>query len=211
MTVLSPAEVPTRIWPLPVRTINGVGPKAAARLDALGIQTIGELAQAQPDTLIAHFGKSYGNWLSQAAHGRDERPVVTAREPKSISRETTFERDLHPRIDREALSAILIGLCRRVSEDLARQGYLGKTIGIKLRYADFRTVTRDITLEHPSADAEAIRSAARACLKRVALDRRLRLLGVRVGSLARPHAEPAPVASASAPHHMAEESLPLFD
>jgi len=70
-----------------------------------------------------------------------------------------------------------------VSGDLVRQGYLGKTVGIKLRYADFHTLTRDITLEVPTADAETIRSAARVCLRRVPLDRRLRLLGVRAASL----------------------------
>ena len=120
-----------------------------------------------------------------AAHGRDERPVVTEWAPKSMSRETTFERDLHPRRDRETLSQILLKLCQRVSEDLMRQRYLGKTVGIKLRYADFHTLTRDTTLEAPMADAETIRGAARACLKRVPLDRRLRLLGVRVASLVR--------------------------
>jgi DNA polymerase IV len=189
LTVLSRDDLPSRIWPLPVRRINGIGPRAEGRLDALGIRTIGELAAAQPDTLVEHFGRSYGRWLSEVAHGRDERPVITAREPKSISRETTFERDLHPREDREILSGILLGLCEGVSSDLTRHGYLGKTIGIKLRFEDFRTLTRDLTLERATADAQAIRAAARLCLKRVALDRRLRLLGVRVASLIRPAVE----------------------
>ena len=70
-----------------------------------------------------------------------------------------------------------------IAPEIEDRGYLGKTVGIKLRYADFHTLTRDITLEAPTADAETIRSAARVCLKRVPLDRRLRLLGVRVASL----------------------------
>ncbi len=186
LTVLSHADLPTCIWPLPARSITGIGPRANAKLEALGIRTVGELAAASPETLIETFGSRYGRWLMDAAHGRDERPVVTERTPKSMSRETTFERDLHPRYDRKTLSQVLLELCQRVSGDLVRQHYLGKTVGIKLRYADFHTLTRDITLETPTADAETIRSAARACLKRVPLDRRLRLLGVRVASLVGP-------------------------
>jgi DNA polymerase IV len=185
LTVLTHADLPTRIWPLPARKINGVGPKASTKLEALGIRTIGELAQAQLDTLIEHFGKHYGRWLADVAQGRDERPVVTEREPKSVSRETTFERDLDPLRDREALSRTLLELCERLGSDLGRNGHAGKTIGVKLRYQDFQTVTRETTLEHATGDPQTIRSAARVCLKRVALDRKLRLLGVRVGSLVR--------------------------
>ena len=73
LTVLREADIPARIWPLPARKINGIGPKASARLEALGIRTIGELAKADPALLIEHFGKSYGAWMHEAAHGRDER------------------------------------------------------------------------------------------------------------------------------------------
>ena len=213
LTVLSENDVRNRIWPLPARRINGIGPRAAARLDTLGIRTIGELAATRPELLIEHFGTNYGRWLSEAAHGRDERPIVTAREAKSVSRETTFERDLHPRADREALSRILIELCRRVSGDLVRMGYLGRTVGIKLRYADFRTVTRDVTLDRATTDAEVIRGAARHCLKRVALDRRLRLLGVRVTGLARPGTAERNGANDSVVANAVEPgtSLSLFD
>ncbi|MBI3043154.1 MAG: DNA polymerase IV [Betaproteobacteria bacterium] len=186
VTVLRAEDVPARIWPLPVRKINGIGPKAGAKLEALGIRAIGELARADPALLVAHFGRSYGAWMHDAAHGRDERPVVTYSEPKSISRETTFEDDLHPVRDRERLSRVFTGLCVKVAEDLARKGYVGRTIGLKLRYDNFKTVTRDRTLAEPTGDAAAIRRAAGECLKRVPLDRRIRLLGVRVGSLSRP-------------------------
>jgi DNA polymerase-4 len=185
LTVLRHADVPSHIWPLPARKINGIGPKAAARLEQLGIHTIGELAGAAPARLIALFGRSYGAWLHEAAHGRDDRPVETYSEPKSISRETTFERDLHAVRDREQLSRIFTGLCVRLAEDLRRKGYAARTVGVKLRYDDFRTVTRDGTLDEPTADAAAIRRAAGVCLKRVPLDRRIRLLGVRVSGLAR--------------------------
>jgi len=185
VTVLSQPDVATRIWPLPARRINGIGPKASGKLEALGISTIGELAAADRQLLIEQFGRSYGAWMHEAAHGRDERAVVTFSEPKSISRETTFERDLHAVRDRDTLGAIFTDLCVRLSEDLARKGYLTKTIGIKLRYDNFKTVTRDHTIEQPTADARTIRRAAGECLKRTPLDRRLRLLGVRAGSLVR--------------------------
>ena len=134
---------------------------------------------------MAQFGRAYGRWLHEAAHGRDDRPLVTHHEPVSMSRETTFDRDLHAVRDRRELGAVLDELAARVAEDLQKKGYAGRTVGIKLRFEDFRTVTRDHTLERAVADAAAIRHAAGQCLKRVDLARRLRLMGVRVGSLAR--------------------------
>lgn len=209
LTVLTEADIPARIWPLPARRINGIGPKANARLEALGIRTIGELAACERQWLVEHFGPSYGAWLHEAAHGRDDRPVVTHSEPKSMSRETTFERDLHPRGDREQLGALFTRLCEQVAADLARKGYVGRTIGVKLRFEDFRTVTRDQSLPSPTDDARLIRHAAGQCLKRVTLDRRLRLLGVRVGGLRRKEDVPCPgtpvAAEPSAPY-----TLPLF-
>jgi DNA polymerase-4 len=191
LTLLREADIATRIWPLAVRKINGIGPKASARLEALGIRTIGELAGADPAWLIENFGTSYGAWMHEAAHGRDDRPVVTHSEPKSISRETTFEDDLHAVRDRDRLTQIFTDLCVKVAGDLERKGYVGKTIGLKLRYDNFKTVTRDCTIAAPTQDAAAIRRAAGECLKRVPLDRRIRLLGVRVGALSRPGAAAA--------------------
>ncbi len=183
ITLLDLSDLQRRIWPMAVRKINGIGPKAGAKLETLGIQTIGELAAADPAWLIQQFGRSYGEWLHQVAHGKDDRPVVTSSEPKSISRETTFERDLHAKHDRDKLSEIFTSLCVRVAGDLQRKTYVGRTVGIKLRYEDFRTVTRDITIDIATDDAAEIRRAAGECLKRVMLDKRIRLLGVRVGTL----------------------------
>ncbi|HEX5125177.1 MAG TPA: DNA polymerase IV [Rhodocyclaceae bacterium] len=183
LTILDMTQIPERIWPLPVRKIKGIGPKAEQRLAALGITTIAQLATTDRDMLHAHFGRSFGTWLHEASHGRDERPVVTHSEPKSISRETTFERDLHARRDRSILSEIFTDLCVRLSEDLTRKAYSGKTIGIKLRFDDFSTMTRDLTLPESTRDAATIRRAAGECLKRVPLEKRLRLLGVRIAGL----------------------------
>ena len=183
LTLLGLDDIASRIWPLPVRKINGIGPKAGEKLAALGIATIAELASAEPELLQTHFGRSYAEWLHAASHGIDERQVVTSSEPKSISRETTFERDLHPRRDRAALSEVFTALCTRVAADLQRKGYLGRTIGIKLRFEDFHTVTRDLTLPSPTADPAIIRRAAGECLRRVPLEQKLRLLGVRASAL----------------------------
>ena len=198
LTLLTEADIPTRVWPLPARSINGIGPKASARLAALGIHTIGQLAAAGRTLLVGHFGQSFGAWMFDAAHGRDERGVVTFSEPKSISRETTFEDDLHPVRDRAQLSRIFTDLCVRVADDLARKGYLGKTIGLKLRFDNFKTVTRDRTIEAPTRDAATIRRAAGECLKRIPLDRRIRLLGVRIGALSKPGSKAHADAQASA-------------
>ncbi|MFO1245696.1 MAG: DNA polymerase IV [Ramlibacter sp.] len=185
ISVLYPEDVQTRIWPLPVRKINGIGPKAEVKLHKLHLMTIGDIAAQPRDWLVDNFGKSYGAWMHDAAWGRDDRPVVTESEPVSMSRETTFDRDLHAVHDKAELGAVFTRLCEQVAADLQRKGYVGKTIGVKLRYTDFRIVTRDQTLPVPTADAKAIRHTAGLCLKRVDLGRRFRLLGVRVGSLVR--------------------------
>ena len=216
LTLLDAGEIAARIWPLPARRINGIGPKAAERLEALGIRSIGELASADPALLVTQFGAHYGAWLHEAAHGRDDRPVVTFSEPKSISRETTFERDLHAVRDRATLTPLLTGLCVALAGDLARKGYASKTIGIKLRFDNFKIVTRDLTLPAHTMDARSIRRAAGECLKRIDLTRRLRLLGVRAGALAKladlvkPAVTPDPAAAAAC-EPAASYDLPLFD
>jgi len=183
ISVVHETDLETLIWPLPCRKINGIGPKADEKLKSHGIHTIGELAARERAWLVAHFGRSYGAWLHEAAHGRDERPVVTESEPVSMSRETTFDRDLHAVHDKAALGAIFTRLCEQVASDLANKGYVGKTIGIKLRFDDFKIMTRDQSIDTYTADARLIRRVAGQCLKRADLSRRLRLLGVRVGSL----------------------------
>jgi DNA polymerase IV len=183
ISVIYETDVQSKVWPLPVRKINGIGPKAEEKLKARGIYTIGDLAAQPAHELIENFGKSYGAWLHEAAWGRDDRPVETESEPVSMSRETTFENDLHAVHDKASLSAIFTQLCESVAADLKRKGYLGKTIGIKLRYGNFKIVTRDITLPAGTDDAAIIRRTAGMALKRADLRQRFRLLGVRVGKL----------------------------
>lgn len=207
ISIVHESDLQSKIWPLAVRKINGIGPKSEQKLHKLHIHTIGDLAAQSKEWLVDNFGQAYGAWMHDAAWGRDDRPVVTESEPVSMSRETTFERDLHAVRDRAELGAIFTDLCLRVAEDLRRKGYVGRTIGIKLRYDDFRTATRDVTLDAATDDAATIRRAAGQCLKRVDLARKLRLLGVRVGKLSRAGDADA---AASAPPVAAEHTPDLF-
>ena len=191
ISILYEQDLESKIWPLSCRKINGIGPKAEAKLQAHGIHTIGDLAAKDVDWLKSEFGKSYGAWLHEASHGHDDRPVVTESEPVSMSRETTFEKDLHVVNDRAALGEIFTRLCEQVASDLQRKGYVGKTIGIKIRFDNFQSVTRDQTMDHYTANAADIRKIGGQCLKRVDMKRRLRLLGVRVGALVKADSQEA--------------------
>jgi DNA polymerase-4 len=188
-TILKMEDLPSRVWPMSVAKINGVGPKANAKLASLGITTIGEIAACDEPLLVEHFGQRYGMWLHRVSHGADERPVVTHSEPVSMSRETTFERNLHPVRDREELGSAFTRLCEQVAADLQRKGYVSRKIGIKLRFDDFKTVTRDLTFADATADAKMIRRTASRNLKRIELDKAIRLLGVKASNLQRPDTE----------------------
>jgi DNA polymerase-4 len=181
LTIISPADIETRIWPLQVRKLWGVGPKTEAHLNAININTIGELATLKIEKLVEEFGSSYGSYLYNASHGIDESSVVTHWEPKSSSRENTFQSDID---SWQEIAKYLADLCREVSKDLKRSGYKGKTITVKVRYSDFKTVTRAKTLDHTVDSVEEIRKAAFECLGRVELkNKKVRLIGVRAGNL----------------------------
>jgi DNA polymerase-4 len=182
LTILGEGDLERRIWPLGVRKLPGIGPKSEARLAAIGVRTIGELAALPLERLVEELGRSYGTYLYEAARGIDEDPIVTHWEPKSRSRETTFQEDVG---DWQEIARTLAALAREVAEDLREEGYCGRAIGIKVRFADFETHTRVKTLPEPTASETAIRKAAFECLGRLKLDRRVRLLGVRVGELER--------------------------
>jgi DNA polymerase IV len=192
ISIVTLDDLQSVIWPLPCRKVNGIGPRTDERLQAQGIHTVGDIASRERDWLIGQFGQSHGAWLHEVSWGRDERPVVTASEPVSMSRETTFERDLHAVRDKAELGAIFTRLCEQVAGDLQRKGYVGKCIGIKLRFDNFQAVTRDTTIEEFTADAATIRRHAGLNLRRVSLERRIRLLGVRVGKLAKAEAACSP-------------------
>lgn len=190
-TIVTMEDLPTKIWPMAAAKINGIGPKASARLSSFGINTVGEIAAREQAWLIEKFGRNYGAWLYRVSRGLDDRPVVTHSEPVGMSRETTFERNLDAVRDRLELGSAFSQLCEQVAKDLERKGYMARKIGIKLRFDDFKTVTRDLTLEKPVADVQALRRAAGQCVKRVELNRAVRLLGVKAAGLVRLEAEEA--------------------
>lgn len=183
ITIMMEGDLQSRIWPLPAKKINGIGPKANEKLAALGIVSIADLAATDPALLQANFGRSFAAWMVDAAQGIDNRPISTDSEPRTISRETTFEHDMHARRNKAELSEIFTDLCTGLAKDLQRKGYLAHTIGIKLRFDDFRIVTRDFTLDVAINDAIQIRRAAGECLRRAPLEKKLRLLGVKANNL----------------------------
>ncbi len=183
ISILLESDLESRIWPLPCKKVNGIGPKADSKLKSLGIETIGDLAQRSLDELMGHFGQKYGAWLYAVSKGQDDRPLETQSDPVSISRETTFERNLLAAKDRSELGEIFTRLCTQLSLDLQKKQLMGKTIGVKIKFDNFKVVTRDQTLDMALDQAVDIRHAASQCLKRIDLSRRFRLLGVRVSSL----------------------------
>lgn len=200
LTVITAEDVETRIWPLPVRQIWGIGPKTEERLAELGVRTIGELAALGRKELVAQFGPAHGDYFHEAAHGIDDSPVVSHHLRKSLGRETTFERDCG---DPAELRRVLGRLAEEVAEEAQAHGLRWRTVTVKLRYADFVTVTRRTTLPRAAASAATLRRAASDCLARIPLDRKVRLLGVRVSKLERParqiSARPSQIADLPAP------------
>ena len=180
LTLLGEEDTASRIWPLPVRKLWGIGPKTEAYLKGLGVQTIGDLASLSRERLIGEFGRSYGEYLYEASRGVDESPLITHWEPKSMSRETTFQSDVR---QWQVIAKTLVDLTRDVVQDLKGRGYQGKTVTVKVRFSDFKTYTRASTLPEGTDSFEVIKGAAFECLGRVELKRRVRLVGVRVGNL----------------------------
>ena len=180
LTILAEEDIPSRIWPLPVRKLWGIGPKTEAYLKGLGVQTIGDLASLSRERLIGEFGRSYGEYLYEASRGVDESPLITHWEPKSMSQETTFQSDVR---QWQVIAKTLVDLTRDVVQDLKGRGYQGKTVTVKVRFSDFKTYTRASTLPEGTDSFEVIKGAAFECLGRVELKRRVRLVGVRVGNL----------------------------
>ncbi len=181
LTILAAQDVEGRIWPMPIRKLYGLGPRTEEHLNRMKIETIGQLAALPMEVLMEHFGASYGRYLHEAARGMDESPVITHWEPKSFSRETTFQTDVQ---DWQIIARTIAELTRDVVSDLDDSDYAARTVTLKIRYSDFRTVTRACSVPDPVAKEDAVRRLAFACLKRVEIKgRRVRLVGVRVGNL----------------------------
>jgi len=164
--------------PLPVSKIFGVGPRTAKRLASLGVTTVSQLASLSADEVSRRFGAS-GTWIHELAHGVDPRRVVPNRVEKSHGLERTFATDIE---DREELRLLLFGFCEEVSYDLRNRGLRGRTVTLKARYSDFKTVTRSKSIDLPINVGKRIYSVARELLERVPPGP-LRLLGIQVSNL----------------------------
>jgi DNA polymerase IV len=180
LLAIAPGKEASFLAPLPVGRLWGVGPKTAARLEALEISTIGEVASLADDRVRELFG-SWGRELRDLARGIDSRTVEPDRETKSISSEETFEYDVR---DERTLIGILREQARDVAEKLEREDCSASTVGVKIKLADFRVLGRQTHLEEPTRDVRRIFRAAVHCLRRAELrEAPVRLLGLRVASL----------------------------
>jgi len=181
VTVITESDIQSRIWPLPARKLWGVGPKSEAHLKEFSIHTIGDIAALSLEILIERFGKSYGNYLYEASRGMDESPLVTHWEPKSISRETTFQSDTD---HWQTIARNLADLTRETVAELRAREYSCRNVTVKIRFSDFETHTRTTTLAAPTDKLEIIRTAVFFCLGNFDLNKKkVRLVGARLGRL----------------------------
>ncbi len=176
--VIEAHEIRAVLDPLPVSKIFGVGERTAKRLESLGVTTVSQLASRPRDEVMSEFGAS-GAWIHDLAHGIDPRRVNPRREEKSHGLERTFERDISAR---EELRLVLYEFCEEVSHELRHRGLRGRTITLKARYANFKTLTRSRTLDLPVNLGKRIYAVARELLERLPPGA-LRLLGVQLSNL----------------------------
>lgn len=181
LTVILPHEAAAFLARLPIERFHGVGPRTAQRMRELGVMTGGDLRARSREELERRFGKA-GRFFHDIANGIDDRPVEAHRERKSLGSETTLERDLTRRQD---LEPVLVELCRDVAMHLNRHGLVARTVTVKLRFSDFKTVTRSRTLPSPVVDEATLRAAAGSLafeVERPLLP--IRLVGVTVAQFA---------------------------
>jgi DNA polymerase-4 len=175
LTVVRPGEEAAFLAPLPVRVLWGLGPVTAEKLAEMDVTTVGDLARVPEELLRERFGRN-GTDMARMARGIDERSVQTEHEAKSVSQETTFSRDI---ADADGLRRHLWGLSRGVSRHLKGQELAAGTVAVKLRYSDFETLTRQMSLSVPTDDEREIYRAALVLLRRAwQRGRPVRLLGV---------------------------------
>jgi DNA polymerase IV len=180
LTVIPPGRVEAFLQELPVEALWGVGPVTARKLKNIGLKRLVQVRTVDMDLLRQTVG-SLADWLRQLSHGDDPRPVVADRESKSSSTENTYVEDL---LDLEAIRAELDRMARENADWLAKRRLTARTVTIKVRYANFKTVTRSHTLSLPTNDADLISSWAKDLAERTDAGRiPVRLLGVRVQGL----------------------------
>jgi len=181
--VVPAGEEAAFLAPLPAAALWGVGPKTAEKLASMGILTIGDIAAWPPADLARRFGQ-HGEDLARRARGQDERPIVTERAAKSISQETTFAHDVR---DRDRLEHTLRAQAAEVAAKLQRKGLMGTAVKLKIRWPDFTTPTRQLTLPQPTDEAAEIAQAALRLFNQIWPERQpVRLIGVGVSGLGTP-------------------------
>ncbi|MCA1692076.1 MAG: DNA polymerase IV [Actinobacteria bacterium] len=168
------------LHPHPVSALWGVGPATRRRLDRFGVQTVGDLAALPLETLVGALGQALGRHLHELAWGRDERPVVPERAPRSIGHEETYASDHH---DRETLQREVVRLSDAVAARLRAGEWAGRTITLKVRFGDFRTITRSRTVADPVATGHDVAAVANALLAGIDASPGVRLLGVSASNL----------------------------
>lgn len=174
---LWPDDVTALFWPLPVRAIPGIGPKAAERLNNLGIKTVKDLAHCPPATLRRIFGNNSDS-IRGFAFGLDDRELETVHDLKSISEETTFPEDIYDRQD--YMPAVIRELAAGVGYRLRSAGLKARTITLKLRYSDFKTITRSRSLPDATDSEKEIDKVVLDLFKKHCGSAPWRLVGVKV-------------------------------
>ena len=175
-----PEELEEKVWPLPIRRMMGVGGKTSQMLEQMGVTTIGQLAKVNTGLLEHLLGKQ-GVVMHQVANGIDDRRVEPVRESKSVGRETTFPQDI---CEQYLLETILFTLADDVCHTLRISGLKGKTVSIKIRYPDFRSITRAVTLEQYTSSFEPVFAAVQDLMQHNYKDgTAVRLIGVTVSNL----------------------------
>lgn len=180
LIIIKQEDVSTALENMPTSKLWGIGPKTEARLRQIGIHTIGQLARSPVELLVKVFGESFARAMKEHAQGIDHSPVESHHEPKSFSREITFQRDTR---NLPFLKQMLYRLTKDVWQRLQEEGYQGRTITVKIRYEDFVTITHAHTLPAYTDSFDDIWATARTLLGRFEWKRRVRLIGVRISSL----------------------------
>jgi DNA polymerase IV len=181
--VVAPGEEAEFLAPLPTKALWGIGPKTSERLSELGIHTIGDITRVPKEELISYLGK-FGEDLSKRALGVDDSPIHTSHEVKSVSNETTFEKDIS---DRQILYETLHSLSESVGRRLRKKNLQGNTIKLKLRWSDFTTLTRQSTLAEPTNNDQEIYNAIKALFNKTWINNRpVRLIGVGISHFEKP-------------------------
>lgn len=178
--LVRPDEIQAFLDPLPIRAIWGVGPATATKLDRLGVATVADLRRLPPESLVTALGRSQGTHLYELAFGRDPRSVEPDQELKSVSHEETFANDLY---EDQRLAAEAVRMADAVGRRLRSADRLGRTITVKVRFGDFTTITRSVTLDKAMASGTVIAREAKTLLGRIDPTPGVRLLGVGVSGL----------------------------